>query len=114
MEKLKMKSPDVIQEHIKEIKNLFPDAVTEGNVIKSVVEFTVLEQELSGSVSGNSQERYQMTWPDKTQTFKNAYLPTSLTLRPLVSSSKNFEKTKNVYIEGDNLDALKILRETYL
>lgn len=117
MEKLKMKSPDVIQEHIKEIKNLFPDAVTEvndGNVIKSVVDFTVLEQELSGSVSGNSQERYQMTWPDKTQTFKNAYLPTSLTLRPLVSSSKNFEETKNVYIEGDNLDALKILRETYL
>jgi adenine-specific DNA-methyltransferase len=117
MEKLKMESPNVIQEHIKEIKKLFPDAVTEvksGNAIKSVVDFTILEQELSDTVSGNLQERYQMTWPDKTQTFKNAYLPTSLTLRPLVSSSKNFEKTKNVYIEGDNLDALKILRETYL
>lgn len=112
-----MESPNVIQEHIKEIKKLFPDAVTEvksGNAIKSVVDFTILEQELSDTVSGNLQERYQMTWPDKTQTFKNAYLPTSLTLRPLVSSSKNFEKTKNVYIEGDNLDALKILRETYL
>jgi adenine-specific DNA-methyltransferase len=117
MEKLKMKSPSVIQEHIKEIKKLFPDAVTEvkdGDETKIVIDFDVLKQELSDSLINDKQERYQMTWPGKKEAILLSNMPTSKSLRPNIDSSIDFYNTKNIYIEGDNLDALKIMRESYL
>jgi adenine-specific DNA-methyltransferase len=117
MEKLKMKSKDLSQEHIAEIKELFPDAVTEvkeNGIIKLKVDFDVLKQELSDSLINDKQERYQMTWPDKSNSIILANTQTTNTLRPQVERSSNFFNTSNIYIEGDNLEALKILREPYL
>lgn len=117
MEKLKMKSQDLSQEHVAEIRQLFPDAVTEvkenGN-IKLKVDFNVLKQELSDSLIDDKQERYQVTWPGKKEAILLSNCPTKMTLRPLIEKSVKFDSTKNLYIEGDNLEVLKALRETYL
>ncbi|MCI1734224.1 MAG: hypothetical protein LKM30_00600 [Bacilli bacterium] len=117
MEKLKMKSQDLSQEHIAEIRKLFPNTVTEvkenGN-IKLMVDFNILKQELSDSLINDKQERYQMTWPGKKEAILLSNIPTSKSLRPNIKSSIDFYNTENIYIEGDNLEALKILHESYL
>jgi adenine-specific DNA-methyltransferase len=117
MEKLKMKSKDLSQQHIAEIRKLFPNVVTEvkGNDdVKLKIDFDVLKQELSSTLIDDRQERYQMTWPGKKESILLSNTPTSMSLRPNIESSSYFFNSKNLYIEGDNLDALKILRETYL
>lgn len=117
IEKLKMESPDLSQEHIKEIQKLFPDVVTEDQVdgnTKLGIDFEKLKQELSSSLIDDGKERYQMTWPGKMEAIRLSNTPTTATLRPLPEKSVDFDKTQNVYIEGDNLEVLKIIRETYL
>lgn len=117
IEKLKMESPDLFQEHIKEIQKLFPDVVTEEQVdgnTKLGIDFEKLKQELSSSLIDDGKERYQMTWPGKMEAIRLSNTPTTATLRPLPEKSVDFDKTQNVYIEGDNLEVLKVIRETYL
>ena len=116
-DKLEMKTPSISQENIAKIRALFPNAVTE--VIKDgkvtlAVNFDVLKQELSDSLIDDKQERYQMTWPDKKKSVLLANSAISATLRPCKEESVDFDTTQNLYIEGDNLDVLKLLRETYL
>lgn len=118
MEKLKMHSPDLTQDNIARIRELFPGCVTEakgedGNV-KLAVDFDLLRQELSGAVVEGSQERYHLNWPGKREALLTANAPIAKTLRPCHDESVDFDKTKNLFIEGDNLDALKLLQETYL
>lgn len=112
-----MKTTNLSQENVEKIKALFPNAVTE--VIKDgkvtlAVDFDVLKQELSESLISEGQERYQMTWPDKRKSVVLANSSISATLRPCREESVDFDITQNLYIEGDNLDVLKLLRETYL
>ena len=116
-DKLDMKSMNMTQENIKKIQALFPNAVTE--IIKDgevclAVDFDVLKQEMSDMLIDEKQERYQTTWPDKKKAVLLANQAISATLRPDKEKSVNFDTTKNLYIEGDNLDVLKLLRETYL
>jgi adenine-specific DNA-methyltransferase len=114
MEKLKMKSQDLSQEHIAEIKELFPDAVTEvkeNGIIKLKVDFDVLRQELSDSLIDDKQERYQMTWPGKKEAIVESNRTINKTLIPEIEKSLSFDSTKNIIIEGDNLQALKIMRK---
>ncbi len=116
-DKLDMKSMNMTQENIKKIQALFPNAVTE--IIKNgevclAADFDVLKQEMSDMIIDDKQERYQMTWPDKKKAILLANSAISATLRPDKEKSVNFDTTKNLYIEGDNLDVLKLLRETYL
>lgn len=117
MEKLTMMSKDNVQENIKKIQQMFPNAVTE--VLRDgkptlAVDFDVLKQEMSNVLIYDREERYQMTWPDKKKSILLANSPISSTLRPCKEDSVNFDNTQNVYIEGDNLDVLKLLQETYL
>ena len=114
---LEMKTKDLSQEKIRMIGKLFPNCITEskieGKLILSV-DFDALRQELSDHVVEGPQERYQFTWPDKSKSKRLANTPTTMTLRPCREESVNYDHTKNLYIEGDNLEVLKILRETYL
>ena len=116
-EKLEMMSSDIIKENIDYIAKKFPNALKEviedGKVVKKI-DFDVLKQELSTVVIDDRQERYQMTWPDKKKSILLSNSRINGTLRPLKEKSVDFENTKNIYIEGDNLDVLKLLRETYL
>ena len=117
-EKLEMMSKDIIQENIDYIANKFPNSLKEvkdenGNLVKRI-DFDVLKQELSRVVIDDKQERYQMTWPDKKKSILLANSRINATLRPLKDKSVDFDNTKNLYIEGDNLNSLKLLRETYL
>ena len=117
VDKLNMKSMDITQENIEKIRGLFPNAVTEiknNGKVELAVDFDVLKQELSDSLIEAGQERYQMTWPDKKKSVVLANSAISATLRPCREESANFDTTQNLYIEGDNLDVLKLLRETYL
>lgn len=112
-----MTSIDKVQENIKKIQKLFPNAVTE--VLRDgkpalAVDFDVLKQELSDILIDDKEERYQMTWPDKKKSILLANSPISATLRPCKEESVDFDNTENLYIEGDNLDVLKLLQETYL
>lgn len=116
-EKLEMNTQSISQENIDKIRRLFPNTVTE--VIKDgkitlAVDFDALKQELSESLISEGQERYQMTWPDKKKSIVLANSAISATLRPCKEESVDFDHTQNLYIEGDNLDVLKLLRETYL
>ncbi len=118
MEKMKMHSQNQTQKNIAQIQKLFPNCVTEccsknGNM-KFLVDFDQLRQELSDSIVEGSQERYHLDWPGKRQALLNANSPTAKTLRPQKSESVDFNETKNLFIEGDNLEALKLLQETYL
>lgn len=116
-DKLDMKSKDMNIENLEMIRLLFPCAITEvqeNGVNKEVIDFDVLRQELSDYIVNDKQERYQMTWPDKSKAKILANSQITGTLRPYVNESVNFENTSNIYIEGDNLDVLKLLRETYL
>ncbi len=116
-EKLNMESSDLSQEHIRQIQQLFPNTVTEikkdGKTTLGI-DFDLLKQELSNELIDDRQERYQMTWPDKKKSMLLANSKINGTLRPLKEKSVNFDNTKNIYIEGDNLDVLKLLRETYI
>lgn len=117
MKKLAMASMDRVQENIGKIRELFPNAVTE--VLRDgkptlAVDFDVLKQEMSSILIDDRKERYQMTWPDKKKSILLANSPISATLRPCKEESVDFDNTENLYIEGDNLDVLKLLQETYL
>lgn len=117
VEKLEMKTASVSQENIEKIRALFPNAVTEvkkDGKVELAVDFDVLKQELSDTVIEAGQERYQMTWPDKRKAVALANSAIFATLRPCKEESVDFDTTENLYIEGDNLDVLKLLRETYL
>lgn len=118
MDKLKMQSGNLVQDNVDRISKLFPQCVSEGkdekgNVIK-LVDFDLLKQELSSDIVEGGDERYTLNWAGKKQAILTANAPINATLRPNKDGSINFEDTKNLYIESDNLDALKLLRETYL
>lgn len=116
-EKLDMHTKDITQENVEKIALLFPNCVVEslknGEEIRTI-DFDALRQELSNYVVDGPTERYQFTWPDKSKAKLLANTPINMTLRPCPEESVNFDKTENLYIEGDNLDVLKLLRETYL
>ena len=117
MEKLKMLTPNLVNGNIEKIKKIFPDCITEhirGGQTWFAVDFDKLRQQLSGSVIEGDEERYQFTWPGKKQSIITANAPISKTLRPCREESVDFDNTENLYIEGDNLDVLKLLREDYL
>ncbi|EOT8808767.1 site-specific DNA-methyltransferase [Escherichia coli] len=118
MDKLKMHSPDMTQQNIEKIQALFPNCVTESRgangKLKLAIDFDQLKQELSNSIVEGPQERYQLSWPGKRQAMLTANASISKTLRPFKGESVDFDTTKNLFIEGDNLDALKILQESYL
>lgn len=117
MEKISRETPDLTQENIAKIAALFPDVVTEatdadGNV-RLAIDFDALRDDLSGEVVDGPRERYQFTWPGKREAKLEARRPTKKTMRPCPEKSKDWDTTENLYIEGDNLEALKIMRETY-
>jgi adenine-specific DNA-methyltransferase len=118
MEKLKLHSPDLTQANIDKLAQLFPNCVTEvrdaAGVVKRSIDFDQLRQELSTSIVEGPQERYQLNWPGKREALLTANAPIAKTLRPCRAESVDFDTTQNLFIEGDNLDALKLLQETYL
>lgn len=117
MDKLEMKSENIAQGNIEKIRQLFPDAVTEmekDGKTELAIDFDVLKQELNESLIDDGKERYQMTWPGKRQAVVLANTSTTDTLRPCKEESVDFDNTQNLYIEGDNLNVVKLLRETYL
>ena len=118
MEKLKMHTPDLTAQNIDKLAQLFPSCVTEardeqGRVTRAI-DFDQLRQELSGSIVEGPQERYHLDWPGKQQAILLANQSITNSLRPIKVESVEFDTTKNIFIEGDNLDALKLLQETYL
>ncbi|MGV6475865.1 site-specific DNA-methyltransferase [Azotobacter vinelandii] len=118
MDKLKMHSPNLTEDNIARIRDLFPGCVTEARgedgSVKLAVDFDQLRQELSSSIVEGPQERYHLNWPGKREALLMANAPIAKTLRPCREESVDFDTTKNLFIEGDNLDALKLLQETYL
>lgn len=118
MTHLKMHSLDKIDENVSKIAQLFPNCVTEAKAddgtITHKIDFDMLKQELSNSLVEGREERYQFTWPDKKQAILTANAPINKTLRPCREESVDFDNTENLYIEGDNLEVLKLLQETYL
>jgi len=118
MEKMKMHSPNLTQENVAHIRELFPGCVTEARgedgKLRLAVDFDQLRQELSESIVEGPQERYQLNWPGKREALLTANAPIAKTLRPCREESVDFDTTKNLFIEGDNLEALKLLQETYL
>lgn len=118
MNKLKMHSPDLTRSNIEKLAELFPSCVAEARgadgVVKRSIDFDQLRQELTGSIVEGPQERYQLNWPGKRQALLTANAPITKTLRPCREESVDFDNTQNLFIEGDNLDALKLLQETYL
>jgi adenine-specific DNA-methyltransferase len=112
MEKMKMHSPDLTQENIVKLAELFPNCVTEGPKGKSV-DFDLLRQELSDHIVEGPRERYELNWPGKREAIITANAPIAKTLRPCREESVDFDTTQNLFIEGDNLDALKLLQDNY-
>ena len=117
MDKLKMHTADVAEENIRKIGELFPSCLTErtgeDGQTETAIDFDKLRQELSKEIVEGPQERYQFTWPGKREAMRLANTPSNLTLRPDRESSVDFDTTENLYIEGDNLEVLKLLRENY-
>ena len=118
MDKLKMHSPNLTEANLARLRELFPGCVTEAKgedgSVKLAVDFDQLRQELSDSLVEGPQERYHLNWPGKREALLTANAPIAKTLRPAREESVDFDTTKNLFIEGDNLDALKLLQETYL
>ncbi len=118
MDKLKMQSRDVTCGNVEKIAALFPQCITErlnkDGKPELAIDFDKLRAELSNETLEDGEERYQFTWPDKRAASRLANEPTNMTLRPCREESVDFDTTQNLYIEGDNLDVLKVLRETYL
>ena len=118
MEKLDMQTPNIADKNFEALSKMFPNAVTEtidenGEVVRAI-DADVLRQEISCKVVEGKDERYQFTWPDKKRAVLNANTSVEGTLRPIREESVDFDGTENLYIEGDNLDVLKMLQETYL
>lgn len=118
MDKLKMHTPNKADENFAKLSAMFPNAVTEtinenGEVVRAI-DKDVLMQEISCKVVDGNEERYQFTWPDKKRSVLLANAPIAKTLRPCREESVDFDNTENLYIEGDNLEVLKLLQETYL
>jgi adenine-specific DNA-methyltransferase len=118
IEKLKMHSPDLTAQNIDRIEALFPGCVTEAKgsdgTLRRMIDFDQLRQELRDSIVEGPQERYHLDWPGKRQALITANAPIAKTLRPVRAESVDFDTTRNLFIEGDNLEALKLLQETYL
>ena len=118
MEKLNMQTTNIVDENIKRIGELFPNCLTErldeNGRPEVAIDFDQLRQELSKDIVEGPEERYQFTWPDKRNAIRLANAPTTDTLRPCREESVDFDNTQNLYIEGDNLQVLKLLRENYL
>jgi adenine-specific DNA-methyltransferase len=118
IEKLKMHSPDLTAQNVDRIAALFPGCVTEARgpdgTLRRMIDFDLLRQELSDSIVEGPQERYHLDWPGKRQALITANAPIAKTLRPVRAESVDFDTTRNLFIEGDNLEALKLLQETYL
>ena len=118
MDKLKLQTTNVVDENIKRIGELFPNCLTErldeNGRPETAIDFDQLRQELSKDIVEGPEERYQFTWPDKRNAIRLANAPTTDTLRPCREESVDFDTTQNLYIEGDNLQVLKLLRENYL
>ena len=112
-DKLDLKSPDLVNENFVKLAALFPNCVTEGAEGKAI-DFDLLKQELSHAVVEGNKERYRLEWPGKREAIVTANLPTTKTLRPVREDSIDFDTTENLYIEGDNLEVLKLLQESYL
>lgn len=118
MEKLKMQTVNKADENFKKLADMFPNAVTEakdenGEIVRAI-DKDVLMQEINTKVVDGKEERYQFTWPDKKKSVLLANAPINKTLRPCREESVDFDNTENLYIEGDNLEVLKLLQETYL
>ncbi len=123
MDKLKLETKNIADENFELLSKLFPNALTETiigydedgkAIVDRAIDTDVLRQEIACTVVEGKEERYQFTWPDKKKAILNANAPISETLRPCREESVDFDTTKNLYIEGDNLDVLKLLQETYL
>jgi adenine-specific DNA-methyltransferase len=118
MDKLKLHTPDLTAENIEKIAALFPNCITEARdengTLTRAVDFDQLRQELSASIVEGPRERYHLDWPGKREALLAANAPIAKTLRPCREESVDFDTTRNLFIEGDNLDALKLLQETYL
>ena len=118
MTHLNMHTPDITKTNIQKIGELFPNCLTErldeNGKPEKAIDFDKLRQELSKEIVEGPQERYQFTWPDKRNAMRLANTPTNMTLRPCREESVDFDNTENLYIEGDNLEVLKLLRENYL
>lgn len=118
MDKLRMQTLDGVQDNIDKIAALFPNCITERKdaegKVTLAIDFDKLRQELSSEIVEGREERYQFTWPDKKKAILLANSPVNATLRPCREESVDFDNTQNLYIEGDNLDVLKCLKETYL
>jgi adenine-specific DNA-methyltransferase len=112
-DKLDLSSPDFVNQNIQRIAALFPNCVTETENGKAI-DFDLLKQELSKDIIEGTKERYRLEWPGKREAIVTANLPTTKTLRPVRSDSVDFDNTENLYIEGDNLEVLKLLQESYL
>lgn len=118
MEHMKMETKNIANENFEKLVELFPNAVTEtvnenGEIVRAI-DKDVLMQEINCRVVEGKEERYQFTWPDKKKSVLLANAPSTNTLRPCIEESVNFDTTENLYIEGDNLEVLKLLKETYL
>ena len=122
-DKLKMQTENIADKNFEILSKMFPNALTETitgydddgkPIVERAIDADVLRQEISCKVVEGKDERYQFTWPDKKKTMALSNEPVSLTLRPNKNKSVNFQNTQNIYVEGDNLDVLKILQETYL
>ncbi|MDR5868167.1 site-specific DNA-methyltransferase [Halomonas koreensis] len=118
MDKLKMHSPNLTEANIAKLAELFPGCITEARDeqgrVKQAIDFDQLRQELSEHIVEGPQERYHLNWPGKREALLAANAPIAKTLRPCREESVDFDTTKNLFIEGDNLEALKLLQETYL
>jgi adenine-specific DNA-methyltransferase len=113
VEKMGLISPDLVKENFEKLARLFPNCVTENGELKAI-DFDLLKQELSHVVVEGNKERYRLEWPGKREAIVNANTPTNKTLRPIRKDSVDFDNTENIYIEGDSLEVLKLLQESYL
>lgn len=118
MDKLKMQTPNLVDDNINKIAEIFPNCITEdrdeNDNVHRAVDFDLLRQELSNHIVEGPRERYTLNWPGKNEAILTANAPIAKTLRPCEEESVDFETTQNLFIEGDNLDVLKLLQETYL
>lgn len=112
-DKLDMQSPDLVEQNFEKLAELFPNCVTE-SITGKAIDFDLLKQELNHAVVEGNKERYRLEWPGKREAIVTANLPITKTLRPVREDSVDFDNTENIYIEGDNLEVLKLLQESYL
>ena len=112
-DKLKLQTQNIISENVDKISSLFPNCITESSDGK-VIDFDLLKRELNNDIVEGNKERYRLEWPGKREAIVTANLPTTKTLRPIREDSVDFDNTENLFIEGDNLEVLKLLQESYL